>query len=397
MTWLMLPVFVTAQTANPDNLKDLEKRSQAAQQEAAKLEARHAKLRKDIASLRQDLVKAAQEANRYETQGRATQKKITALERQMQSTRQTIYENKQTLSELLAALQMISTSRPPILTSSAENTLDLIHTAQLMSGVSENLRTKADILATDLKTLEARQLDIEAEQAKLGENEAALEKKRQDIKILVETKSRLEKDVGSQSRSAQSRAQKLATEAADLRELIVRFEQAAKDIIPRIKPDIDEPGGSVAKPRLKPRPGSSAPPLILPSDVKRFADARGLLQAPVIGTVKTAYSSQHKGITLSTRPNAPVLAPYAGRVEFAGPFKNYGNVIILNVGDDYFILMTGLGDIFAESSEIVDIGQPLGQMPSKTGAPSEIYMEFRKNGRTINPKPWLGTLFAQSG
>jgi len=99
---------------------------------------------------------------------------------------------------------------------------------------------------------------------------------------------------------------------------------------------------------------------------------------------------------LSSRPASQVIAPYSGRIEFSGPFKNYNNVIILNVGDGYFILMTGLGDIYAQTGQNVVSGEPIGLMP-RIPKKTELYIEFRKNGAPINPTPWLGTSFASSG
>ena len=97
-----------------------------------------------------------------------------------------------------------------------------------------------------------------------------------------------------------------------------------------------------------------------------------------------------RGITLQTSARAQVIAPYAGRIEFAGAFKNYDNVVILNVGGGYFILLTGIGETYVETGENILIGEPLGLMPFNTKDRAELYIEFRKNGGTINPKPWLG-------
>ena len=82
-----------------------------------------------------------------------------------------------------------------------------------------------------------------------------------------------------------------------------------------------------------------------------------------------------------------MLAPYAGRVEFSGPFKNYDNVIILNVGDGYFVLLTGLERLNVSAGERVKRGEPVGAMPQEPNA--ELYIELRKNGSPVNPEPWL--------
>ena len=94
------------------------------------------------------------------------------------------------------------------------------------------------------------------------------------------------------------------------------------------------------------------------------------------------------------RSKAQVISPYAGRVEFSGAFKNYDNVVILNVGDGYFILLTGLGETYVETNENIKTGEPIGLLPFKAKGTADLYIEFRKNGKTINPKPWLGAALA---
>ena len=176
-----------------------------------------------------------------------------------------------------------------------------------------------------------------------------------------------------------------------MRELIKRFESTASDVVPRLKP---APGSAV--PRIKPKTGSRPPePLNLPEGT-RFADARGGLKPPVQGTLKSGYGSGRKGLTVSTSLSAQVTAPFTGRIEFAGAFKNYDNVVILNVGDNYFMLLTGLGEIFVNSGEMVGVGEPIGMMPNSSKL-TELYIELRKNGSPINPAPWLGNAFAARG
>ena len=94
-----------------------------------------------------------------------------------------------------------------------------------------------------------------------------------------------------------------------------------------------------------------------------------------------------KGITISTRSGAQVLAPFSGRIEFAGDFKNYSRVVILNVGDGYFIVLTGMTESFGKKGQMVLSGEPLGRMG--TSSP-ELYIELRKKGTPVNPIPWLG-------
>jgi len=232
---------------------------------------------------------------------------------------------------------------------------------------------------------------MDSERQKLAATEAELTQKRDTIRALVKSKAARAASLSDTQKQAQKRAEDLAAKADDLRELIRQFERAAADVVPRLKPAPGRVG-----PRVKPKSGTRPPePLDLPEGT-RFADARGGLKAPVQGTLKSGYGSGRKGLTVSTRKNAQVTAPFTGRIEFAGAFKNYDNVVILNVGENYFMLLTGLGEIFVTSGEMVSAGEPVVLMPS-TGADAELYIELRKSGAPINPNPWLGNAFTAQG
>ena len=104
------------------------------------------------------------------------------------------------------------------------------------------------------------------------------------------------------------------------------------------------------------------------------------------------YGGSEQGLTLSTSARSDVKAPYSGRVEFAGPFKNYENVVILNVGEGYFLLLTGLSNTIVDVGERLKRGDIIGALPASRTGSAEIYIELRKGGGPINPTPWFGQL-----
>ena len=125
----------------------------------------------------------------------------------------------------------------------------------------------------------------------------------------------------------------------------------------------------------------------------RFAKAKGSLSRPVRGTVITEYGQMlskgvtSKGIVYKTRPEAQVIAPYDGTVIFSGPFKGYGNIIIVEHGDGYLSLLAGLGVIDCEPGQMLLAGEPVGTMPDSSNA--KLYVEIRKDRHPINPAPWF--------
>ena len=386
-----VPHYADAQTADPKDLEALTLAEAQAKAKAEKLAAETQKVETEILQFKEDLRRTAAESESYERASREIDKKLTTLtRREVQLTGQ-LSDDRRAQGEMLAALQRLSLTPPAIITLQAENAVQAARASMIMNSLTQQLEDRSRIFAGQLSELASLRTDMDTERGKLAESEAALTQKRASIRALVKTKAARAATLSDSSKAEQKRAEALAAKANDLRELIRRFERAADDVVPRVKP---VPGR--AAPRVKPKSGTRPPqPLNLPEGT-RFADARGGLKPPVQGTLKSGYGRGRKGLTVSTRKTAQVIAPFTGRIEFAGAFKNYDNVVILNVGENYFMLLTGLGEIFVSSGEMVSVGEPVGLMPAAVSSP-ELYIELRKNGAPINPAPWLGSAYRAEG
>jgi septal ring factor EnvC (AmiA/AmiB activator) len=126
-----------------------------------------------------------------------------------------------------------------------------------------------------------------------------------------------------------------------------------------------------------------------------MSQAEGRLTLPARGEIvrnfgdSAEYGATSKGITLRTRPGAEVVAPYDGQVVFAGPFRGYGQILIIEHSEGYHTLLSGLSRIDAAPGQWVLAGEPVGIMGTREGGSPELYIELRRNGRPINPLPWL--------
>ena len=132
-----------------------------------------------------------------------------------------------------------------------------------------------------------------------------------------------------------------------------------------------------------------------------FSDARGKLPLPAQGRraltfgEKTQFGGQSKGMVIETRPSAQVTSPCDGWVVYAGEFRSYGQLLIINAGDGYHILLAGLSQIDVQPGQFVLTAEPVGTMSggqkNSTSAPVSgpvLYVELRKDGRPIDPDPW---------
>lgn len=402
--WIVLmtaaPMTALAQQPDPAQIEALERQQKAAEQDRAALDAKRESARGEIARLQGELVKLGAEVETYENAARAADARLGALLKDEAALNAQIFKNRADLYTLLAALQRIDRNPPPALATHPDDARSAAQAALLIATMTQRVSDKAQLLTRQLDTLQEVRAEIGTQKQRLAETELKLREKRGQITALIKEKKTQEATLGEQSNAAQKRADQYAREAKSLRELIANLEADA-DVTPRVKPDSGAgqsgqitPHG-IPVPQLKPSRESAPEPLVLP-DTLRFADARGKLRPPARGRLVYKFNQslsggeKAKGVTVSTRSGAQVLAPFSGRIEFDGAFKNYSRVVILNVGDGYFIVLTGMAESFGEKGQNVVAGEPLGRM-GEDGA--QLYIEFRKSGTPIDPLPWLGSNF----
>ena len=379
IAWLCLAQAAMGQSQNPQDLDALTQAEKEARAEAQALEKRRKAVSGEISDLESSLEKLAREIRGFEQDALELQSKKNEIDRRISEINYAIGQDEEDLLTLLAALQRLEANPPPALTLKPDSAIANAQAAQLMATLSKQLDQRTKVLTAQLTRLNEEQARADETQAQIEANQRQLERRRAETQGLVKEKSNLRKSIDVQREEKQALAKKLAQESATLRELLEKLESEARAIYPRIKP-----GLGATKPSKRP-----SLPLALPEGIGPFANAKGRLTLPVTGPLTKRYGGEERGLTFATPSNGQVLAPYAGRVEFAGPFKNYDKVIIVDVGEGYYILMTGLGDIFAEIGETLTQGEPVGTMPAASSGSNELYLEVRKEGQTLDPGPWL--------
>lgn len=147
--------------------------------------------------------------------------------------------------------------------------------------------------------------------------------------------------------------------------------------------------------------------------LRDFASAQGSLPLPALGTLlrraneADAAGERRPGISIATRPRALVTAPWAGTIRYRGPLLDYGNVMILEPGSGYLIVLGGLGPVYGDVGDVIGAGAPLGLMGPETEAEAEflaiddegdavrgtqtLYIELRNGTEPVDPAPWFAT------
>jgi septal ring factor EnvC (AmiA/AmiB activator) len=134
-----------------------------------------------------------------------------------------------------------------------------------------------------------------------------------------------------------------------------------------------------------------------------FASAKGRISLPLNGIKIREFGTPdglggtEKGISVASRTGAQVTAPADGWVVYAGPFRSYGQLLILNAGGGYHILLAGMERISVDLGQFVLTGEPVAVMgggPQSAAAVATgtrqpvLYIEFRKDGAPVDPSPW---------
>ena len=375
---LTLLLAAPAYGQNSSDVENLTKKEQAARQKADALEAERAKVRKDVDALKKTLAKAARQTQSIESDLTAIENDIAGLSQRSANLTAQIQDDRLQYTKLIAAIQRLEAKPPPTLALTPRDARQAATAGQLISTLFEQLKTRAEALALNLTALEVTQAQLKLKKSDLFETQTRLSAEMKSVNRGLTTKSDLETKLAEEKKRAAAEADQFAAESKTLLELIAKLESEAAKIVPRTKPGR--------------KPSET---LVLPDGTKRFAEAKGTMLRPVSGKLLKSYGRGEKGMTFAGRSQGQVLAPYAGRVEFSGPFKNYDNVVILNVGDGYFVLLTGLNGLFVDAGDTVRRGEPVGDMPASSN--SELYIELRRNGSPVDPAPWLAPSDVKSG
>jgi murein DD-endopeptidase MepM/ murein hydrolase activator NlpD len=112
-------------------------------------------------------------------------------------------------------------------------------------------------------------------------------------------------------------------------------------------------------------------------------------RAPIMPIAGEIIDRGRPEITILAAEGQPVAAPDSGKIAFAGWFRSYGLLLIIEHSNDYHTLLWGFGRLEVEAGDHVDMGQIVGFMGATDGRPPELYVEIRQNGRPVNPMQWL--------
>lgn len=389
--------------AREAELKALEERLAGNAQARAKLDAEIASIRADRAALNTALLDTTKRAQAAEGRIAAIETRLALLQSSESAIRRSLEGRRHLIAEVLAALQRIGRRPPPAVLVRPEDILEAVRASMLLGAVVPDLRTEIEILGTDLRELVRLREGIAEERGAIATQMQDLATERQRLASLIEARRERETGAARDAAAEQATGSELAAQARGLREFVERMEKeissasrAADAARQALEAETREQRQRMAALAFK-DPARLAPKIA-------FAEARGLLSLPAAGSQLRGFGDDDgsggttRGMSLETRPNALVSAPSDAWVVYAGPFRSFGQLLILNAGGGYYMLLAGMQRIDVSLNQFVLAGEPVAVMGetseaaativgSGTGQPV-LYIEFRKDGVSVDPAPW---------
>lgn len=415
-------------TANQNNNpgetpEEMRKRLNEAKQKLLQIENKKQGVNKQVleldrerARLKKLLIDYAQRIQDSEANLTELESKLEELKDKEQQIRGSMNNRRETIAEMLGLLQRMGRNPPPIMATHREDALKMVRSAMLMSNMLPKLKVQADTLKTELDKLVSLKTNIAKKSERLRIQNAEMESDQVRMEELLQEKNSRILSHTQELEDIKKRADKHAQSVESLAELITKVDveikrksdlQAYEEKLIKDEAEAKLKFGRKVAVELTPdekkiafkNPGRIKPAL-------PFTQVKSTLALPVRGTLlrsfgdKMKYGNIAKGISLETRHNAQITSPSDGWIAYAGKFRSYGQLLIINAGGGYHILLAGMDRIDVKTSQFVLAGEPIGVMEDKGNTASNnkkdgnqtkqpvLYIEFRKDGAPIDPSPW---------
>ena len=379
----------------------------------------------DVGAINRALITATARGHQLELQVTDAEDNLSALLKAQNTIQDSVDQKRSVLAEVLGALQRMGSNPPPALLVKPQDALSSVRSAILLGAVVPAIKNETDEILRQLRALRESTNHVALQKRVLANRLNSLAEDEMRLTLLVEEKNKLAMKSRSDLQSERFRAGELAQKAKSLEELILSLEseiasavaatEAArvadekrkleeKKRLKRAQERLALTNGSDVASTTSDRPSKSDQKTVDIGPSVAFSSAKGTLPKPVGGVVlygfgdKIGPQSHSSGMAFATRPNGRVRAPYDSRVVYAGPFRSYGQILILNAGQGYHFVLSGLSEVNVEPGRFVLAGEPVGRMGIKRTVSTVavdlgsnrpvLTVELRKDGKPVDPAPW---------
>jgi septal ring factor EnvC (AmiA/AmiB activator) len=374
----MAGLLITAQAPIPSAhpAKEIEAQKRATAEKEKKLKAEMRALKNKLNKTKEDMVSVAANIKANEQNLIELEQEINKKKTEQEELKHKLDDDKATLSNLVMALERIRRVPPEALIAKPGTPIKTAQSAMLLNSILPSIYSRAETLRANLETLNDLTLSLEEDRKNAIETAKKLETNHKKLSKLMASRKNLYVQTTADHKKQQAELKRISQQAINLRDLVKRIEKKQREEEKAAKSRAKE--ASISTPRAYQR-----------TPVPKS----GAAQLPISGFIKTGYGrtddigAVSKGIKITGRPNALVVAPMGGVVDYAGIFKGYGNIVILRHERGYHSLIAGLDKIDTIVGRAVNAGEPIGKMPSNTSSDEEpaLYYELRHKGKPVNP------------
>lgn len=400
-----------------EKLREVERERQERREQEKTLAEQAEKLKSEAQKLRGDLVRIAARLQAEEEVIGEIEDRLYELGRAERARGANLEARHGELSATLSVLAQLARTPPEAMIASPGAAADNIRAAILLRDLVPELEARAARLRGEIAELAELRQRMEAERKAVADGRARLTEQRRDLERLVAERGRTQAELVARGREARDEATRLDREARDLKALMERLaEEERRRAIEaqRLKAEQEARARAEAEARARrdrdrdqAAQARTAPPPAAPDEDRerpRLAvvtpppeDRGGLSALPVRGRTVGLFGQAAenglvaRGISIETRDGAQVTAPAGGKIVFAGPFRGYGQLLIIAHTDEYHSLLAGFARIDGAVGQNVVAGEPVGVMGGSEGQRPVLYLELRRKGEPVNPLPWLAT------
>jgi septal ring factor EnvC (AmiA/AmiB activator) len=422
------------QAQSPEDLQQIQEQIDQGKIEASELRQKADDLAKDVARLQQSLIKSAAQVQDAEAEASDLEKQLADLTAQEQAASSGLDRKRAQLSQTLMALERLSLRPAQAAFFSDRTPVDEARAATLMAAASRALDQRARQLQGDLAEIQELREVAASRQEELAVSVDRLAQENQHLAMLLKEKSRLQEATLAQSEEQKKRTAELADQAKSLRDLLDRLEaaraeeearqqaaeaeaarkaaeaakkkeaeriaaaqaaarqeQAGSDTDGADAASAGEQAAAVTPPPMAPAMRLQPPP----DDLPAFPRQPGGLIQPARGEIAAKFGQstdafgEGKGMVIATRSGAQVVAPFDGQIVFEGPFRSYGQILIIEHRGGYHTVLAGLAHLDVVVGQWLKAGEPVGAMIDTTEGRPQLYVELRHSGQPFDPAPWF--------
>ncbi len=384
-------------------LRGVEDTLHQSEEQRRTIEAEIESVRADRARLSAVLIETTAKVQDAERGAEAAADRLANLNVSADELSRSLERRRGVIADVLGALQRMGSNPPPAILVKPGDMSEAVRAATVMGSLIPELKTEIEAARHNLDDLGKTRESIARERDELTEKSKALAADKMRLAALIDARQQSLVSAQDALGSQQQRATELAKKATSLKDLLTRLdsENAARRAAAAAAHATEVAAATEIEVRAQAARG--ADPARLKPEIA-FANAKGQVPLPAAGAILKTFGSPddlggvERGVSLATPAGATVSAPADGAVVFAGVYRTYGQLLIIDAGGGYYVLLAGMDRINVQSGEFILAGEPIGVMgdgsvrmatAAAVGAARPVlYIELRKDGTAIDPGPW---------